>query len=385
MSELAFNEIDPASDTGLKSKAIAPNRRSRYTAALVCLSLTASSAIAQNSVARAELDPPAAKPVAPAPAKPAATGPSTPAAPEMTDFDRLCATLDFSGYPEHITNPSATGTVRLTGSTTVANLMHRTGDALEALTAGRIKLNIEGGASTAAVPTLMEGRCDIGTLSRSVNEKERAAFTAKFGYPLTEVPIAIDAVAIFVNKRNPIAGLTLQQLEMILAQTPRGGGLQAKLWSDIGAPNLPPEISALPLTVYGQNVRSEPVPSSVTQGVASERGGIGYASIFFDNVRTRPVPLSTDGKNFIEPSYQNVVDGTYPLARGFYLVLNVPPGQAPAPHVRELLGFLLSREGQQLMAAEGNYPLTKKQVLDSRSKVLVINGEAEQKDAQSKR
>jgi phosphate transport system substrate-binding protein len=121
---------------------------------------------------------------------------------------------------------------------------------------------------------------------------------------------------------------------------------------------------------FGSWVRGEPVPSSVTQGVATDAGGLGFASIFYDNARSHPVALSRDGVNFVEPSYTNVINGTYPLSRGLHVAMNLPPGGALSAPMTEVISYILSRNGQELVSVDGNYPLTGEQIESSRRKLL---------------
>ncbi len=331
----------------------------------------------------------ATPPNAPASA-PKSTTPAAGAKP-ATDFEKLSQGMDCSGYPSFVRSKDAVGTVRVLGSTTVASVMARVGEELARASDGKLVLAIEGGGSGVAIKGLIEGRCELAALSRNITPAEIEAFTTKFGYAPTTLTIAVDAVAIFVNRRNPITQMTMAQLERTMTASPAAGA-RARTWGELGVAALPDSMAAMPITVFGQRegsgtyslvldivlrgkpfgswVRGEPVPSSVTQGVAAEAGGLGFASIFYDNARSHPVALSRDGVNFVEPSYTNVINGTYPLSRGLHVVMNLPPGGSLSAPVTEVISYILSRNGQELVSVDGNYPLTGEQVETSRRKLL---------------
>src|SRR4030065_2422127 len=90
-----------------------------------------------------------------------------------------------------------------------------------------VNIQIQGAGSSTAPPALIEGAANFGPMSRMMNAKEIEAFEKKYGYKPTPVPVAIDALAVYVNKDNPIPGLSLTQVDAIMSATRKCGGAAA--------------------------------------------------------------------------------------------------------------------------------------------------------------
>ncbi|MFO8015109.1 MAG: phosphate-binding protein, partial [Phycisphaerae bacterium] len=158
--------------------------------------------------------------------------------------------------------------------------------------------------------------------------------------------------------------------------TQRRGGSPIDTWGQLG---LTGEWAERPLTLYGYgpqdaayeifkqkvldggsfrlSLRVEGGGSSIVQGVAANVGAIGFASNFFTAKRVRAVPLAgTDGQSYA-PTAENIRSHRYPLSRFLTICVNKPPRQPLGRPAAEFLRFLLSREGQQVVADGGNIPL----------------------------
>ena len=222
-------------------------------------------------------------------------------------------------------------------------------------------------------------------MSRALTPEEVRDFTAKYGYPPTEIKVAADALAIFVEKRNPVPGLTLEQLDGIFSRTQRRRGRSIETWGQAG---LTQEWADRPVILYGYgfedgayqvfqqqvleggafrlSLRVQGGGSSIVQGVAAVSGAIGFASIFFACKRVRAVPIAGADGRFHAPTAENVHNRRYPLSRFLYICVNKPPRQRLGGPVAEFLRFLLSREGQQIVAGGGNIPLDTATVKEGR-------------------
>ena len=86
-----------------------------------------------------------------------------------------------------------------------------------------VKIQIEGKGSSTAPPALIEGTAQIGPMSRQMKGSELDAFEKKFKYKPTAFPVAIDALAVYVNKDNPVRGLTMPQVDAIFSKSRRWG------------------------------------------------------------------------------------------------------------------------------------------------------------------
>ncbi|RMH35778.1 MAG: phosphate ABC transporter substrate-binding protein [Nitrospirae bacterium] len=253
-----------------------------------------------------------------------------------------------------------------------------------------VKIQIEGKGSSTAPPALIEGTAQLGPMSRKMKGKEIDAFEAKYGYKPTAFPVAIDALAVYVNKDNPVKGLTLPQVDAIFSKTRRRGYPEdIRVWGQVG---LTGSWKTLPISLYGRNsasgtygffkkvalkngdfkdtVKEQPGSASVVQGVSVDRAGIGYSGIGYMTSGVRAVPLAEDdGKPFYEPTFQHAVSGKYPLARFLYIYVNKQPGKPLPPLIREFLKFVYSKEGQQVVIKDGYFPLTAKFVAKQRAKL----------------
>ncbi len=223
---------------------------------------------------------------------------------------------------------------------------------------------------------LLEGRADLVPMSRPLTPEEVQSFTKKYGYPPTEIEVAADALAIYVEKGNPVPGLTLGQLDGIFSQTQRRGLSPIETWGQAG---LTGEWADRRITLYGYgpddgayqifqqqvlnggvfrlSLRVEGGGSSIVQGVAADPGAIGFASVFFACKRVRVVQIAGADGRFYAPTEENIRSHRYPLSRFLYVCVNKPPRQPLGGPAAEFLRFLLSRDGQQIVAAGGNIPL----------------------------
>jgi phosphate transport system substrate-binding protein len=226
---------------------------------------------------------------------------------------------------------------------------------------------------------------DLLASSRPLSEKEINGFTFNYGYEPLEVPIAMDAVAIYVNKENPIKGLTLEQVDAIFSATNKRGMPSISTWDQAGVENW----NGQPIHLYGRDKKSatryffehvallggnlksdvheQPGSASEILAIAEDRLGIGYASAGYNTSFVRMVPLAEQkGERYIVPSTESVRDHSYPLARPLFLYVNKNPKGKLDPIVEEFLKFVNSRQGQEIVARANFYPLPNTQVAKNR-------------------
>jgi phosphate transport system substrate-binding protein len=114
-----------------------------------------------------------------------------------------------------------------------------------------VKVEIEGKGSATAPPALLKGASQFGPMSRPMSADEIGAFEKKYGYKPAHFRVAADALAIYVNKDNPILCLTLQQLDQIFSSTRQGSGSRSiDTWGDIGMTG---EWATKLISIYGRN------------------------------------------------------------------------------------------------------------------------------------
>jgi phosphate transport system substrate-binding protein len=281
------------------------------------------------------------------------------------------------------------GAINSIGSDTLNNLMTLWAEGFRRQYPN-VKIQVEGKGSSTAPPALIEGTAQLGPMSRTMKASETDKFEAKFGYQPTAYPVAIDALAIFVNKDNPIKGLTLDQVDAVFSKTRRHGHPQnLATWGQLG---LPADWAAAPISLYGRNsasgtygffkehalkngdfkdeVKEQPGSASVVQGVTEDRYGIGYSGIGYTSSGVRMVALAEKpGEPSVEPTMENAKKGSYPLWRYLYVYVNQAPGKPLTPIVREFLNYIYSREGQGDVIKDGYFPLDSVLVEKQRAKI----------------
>ncbi len=285
-------------------------------------------------------------------------------------------TLDptLKGY---IKVSGVSGNVNSIGSDTLNNLMTLWAEGFRKQYPS-VKIQIEGKGSSTAPPALIEGTAQLGPMSRSMKNTEVDAFERKFRYKPTAFPVAIDALAVYVNKDNQVKGLTIAQVDAIFSKSRRWGHNEnIQLWKQAGVED---GLGNSPISIYGRNsasgtygffkehalkngdfkdeVKEQPGSASVVQSVSEDQAGIGYSGIGYLTSNVRAVPLAEkEGMPFKAASQQNADDGTYPLWRHLYLYVNKTPNKPLDPIVKEFIKFIYSKEGQKVVIKDGFFPL----------------------------
>lgn len=290
--------------------------------------------------------------------------------------------------PEYKTVSGVSGNLNSIGSDTLNNLMTFWAEGFKAKYPN-VKIQVEGKGSATAPPALIEGTAQIGPMSRPMKREEIAAFEKKYGYKPTEIKVAIDALAVFVHKDNPIKGLTLKQVDGIFSSTRKSGSPAIDTWGQAG---LTGDLAGKPISLYGRNsasgtygffkehtlrkgdfrdtVKEQPGSSTVVQGVANDVTAIGYSGIGYLTPGVKAVPVGTKEGKLVEPTYENCLSGDYPISRYLYIYLNRAPGKRCEPVVEEFVKFIASQEGQQIVVKDGYFPLTPDLANESRTNLV---------------
>ena len=281
--------------------------------------------------------------------------------------------------PTYEKTSGVSGNLSSVGSDSLANLMTLWAEEFKK-NYPNVNIQIQAAGSSTAPPALTEGTANMGPMSRPMKDSEIQAFEEKYGYKPTAVPVAIDALAVFVHKDNPIESLSLPQVDAILAKTRKGGhATEIRMGGDAGHSG---DWAAQPISLYGRNSASgtygyfkehalfkgdfrddfkeQPDCSSVVQGVASDLNAIGYSGIGYKTSSVRAVPLSKKGGEAFEASEENALAGKFPLARFFYVYVNKAPNQPLSPLDAEFIKLVLSKQGQEVVMKDGYIPLPSK-------------------------
>ncbi len=276
--------------------------------------------------------------------------------------------------PVYQTVSGVSGNLNSVGSDTLNNLMTFWGEGFRALYPN-VNIQIEGKGSSTAPPALIEGTAQLGPMSREMKSKEIDAFEKKYGYKPTGIKVAIDALAVFVHKDNPIEGLTLQQIDGIFSSTLKAGGKDIVTWDAASLAAW----AGKPISLYGRNsasgtygyfkdvalakgdfkptVKEQPGSSGVVQGVASDVTGIGYSGIGYVTSGVKALKLGESADALVPPTAEYALSGDYPLARFLMIYVNKKPGQPLDKLTLEFLRFVLSKQGQEIVVKDGYFPL----------------------------
>lgn len=241
-----------------------------------------------------------------------------------------------------------------------------------------VNIQIEGKGSSTAPASLIAGTSQLGPMSRKMKNEEIDKFEKKFGYKPTKLATSLDALAIYVNKDNPIEGLSLVQADAVFSKTRRGGGKKdISTWGGLG---LTGDWTNRKISLYGRNsasgtygyfkkkalfkgdykneVKEQPGSASVVQGITEDRYGIGYSGVGYKTSGVKIIPLSKkDGGKYYDGSYENVLAGKYPLSRNLWIYINKKPNTELEPLLKEFLKYVLSFEGQGIVIKDGYLPL----------------------------
>ena len=282
--------------------------------------------------------------------------------------------------PVYEKTSGVSGNLSSVGSDTLANLMTLWAEGFKRVYPN-VNVQIQAAGSSTAPPALTEGTSNLGPMSRLMKDKEVEAFEKRHGYKPTPIAVAIDALAVFVHKDNPISGLTLDQTDAIFSSTRTcGAAADISNWGQLGLEGTWAERD---IQLYGRNsvsgtygyfkqhalckgdfknsVNEQPGSASVVQSVSASLNGIGYSGIGYTTSSVRAVPLTKSAdKPFVDATPDNAINGTYPLARFLYVYVNKEPGKDLDPLTSQFLTMVLSRQGQEVVVKDGYIPMPAK-------------------------
>lgn len=278
----------------------------------------------------------------------------------------ISAPVKEVALPAYTAERPVSGELKSVGSDSMEPLMSLWGEDFKKFHPRVTTLFICKGSGTAP-KALIEGSALIGHMSREMSDQEIAAFQAKFGYTPTRIPVAVDALVVYVNANNPIKQLRMEEIDAIFSTTRKGGAKSDLLtWGDLG---LGGDWKQRDIQAYGRDENSgtraffkEHVlkkgdfkPSvkafmdqfAVVEAPAVDGGGISYGPLQYANRMVKGVPVASfKSDRFVEPTLNTIQKATYPLTRFLYIYVNKHPGKPLDPTVKEFLRFVMSKEGQ---------------------------------------
>jgi phosphate transport system substrate-binding protein len=308
----------------------------------------------------------------------------------------LCGSVSLSaqavkvdgGIPSYNKTSGVSGSLSSVGSDTLNNLMTLWAEGYKK-EYPNVRIQIEGKGSTTAPPALIQGTSQIGPMSRTMKAEEIDAFEKKYGYKPTAIRVAVDGLAVFVNKDNPVKCLSMQQVDAIFSKGRACGGKGVANWGQAGVTQA--GWASQPFSLYGRNsasgtygyfkehalckgdykdtVKEQPGSASVVQGVTEDKFAIGYSGVGYKTSGVRAVPISGKTGGCIDDSPENILSGKYPLARFLYVYVNKAPNKPFDPMVREFVKYVLSQQGQQVVVKDGFIPLPGKIIQEELAKL----------------
>lgn len=259
--------------------------------------------------------------------------------------------------------------VRNLGSDTMLEVAGAWAEAYDKVT-DRIVVSVSGGGSGTGIAALIAGKIDLANASRSIKPEEVRAAERRGQHPV-EHRVGYDGIAIFVHRDNPLPSLTMAQLRALFGE---GGDIAQ--WSQLGVTVPDPKFEQIVLVSRQNNSGTYEYFREAVLGGASGRfklecmnlngskdvvdfvgktpSAIGYSGLAYANESVRIVPVRrTDDAPAVEPSTATIIEGSYPIARPLFMYSNGEPTGA----TKQYLDWILSDDGQRVLAAHGYPPL----------------------------
>ena len=224
-------------------------------------------------------------------------------------------------------------------------------------------IQVTGGGSGTGIAALINGSVDIAQSSRAMKDKEKREVKAKRGAEPTEIPTALDGLAIYVHEGNPVTRLAIPRIKEIY----QGDILN---WKDLGGPDHEIVVYSrennsgtyvyfkehvLKNEDFAPGVQTLPGTASIINAVSKDEWSIGYGGIGYSSGAKILAVASDDSSEYFAPTEANVESGKYPLARPlFWYTVGEPTGE-----IKSLTDWVLGAVGQKVVTDVGYYPLPK--------------------------
>lgn len=248
---------------------------------------------------------------------------------------------------------------KLKGSDTLLPLVQKESENYSKKNKGQ-NLTVTGGGSGVGISSLIDGTADIAMASRAIKFEEKLKLKEAGKTPI-EVIVAYDALAVVVNPGNKVTNLTREQLEAIFTG-------KITNWKEVGGEDLKivaysRETSSgtyeffktdiLKNKNYMASILSMPATGAIIQSVSQTKGAIGYVGLAYLNKNVKPIHISYDGQKYIEPSFDNAKNKTYPVVRPLYFYYV----KGNEKVVKPFTDYILSTEGQSVVKEVGYIPV----------------------------
>ncbi len=265
------------------------------------------------------------------------------------------------------------GRLVITGSVALSNLMTYWTQAFLARNP-LITVTIADPGGTAGIEALVNGTTDIVLTSTPISRKQKEAFEVRFGYPPHVIPVAMDAVAVYVNDSNPLTSIALQDLDAVFSSTYRCGETQPiQSWDALGVKGT---VAQQRITIYGLTVdtganslfretamcggdfikdfQALAGPEAVESALISDSAGIGFSSSAMRSTGIHTLAISPHKDALaVAPTPDAIRSGQYPMSRTLGIAINQPMNQPLSSALQAFIDFILSPEGQSIATKAG--------------------------------
>ena len=248
-------------------------------------------------------------------------------------------------------------TLQIDGSTTVGPIADAFADAFKS-NYPDLEITVKKTGSGDGAAALVDGRCDIATMSRFMKDEEFKKAVEKGIFPVAHV-VAMDGVCVVVHPSNPVTQLTTAQIRDIYTG-------KITNWKEVGGPDLPIVVISRDTSSGTYETFQRLVMNKEEMGAGVEYvnsnpqaharvkttvGAIGYVGIGFLDANVKA--LKVDG---VMPSKQTITTGQYPVARPLFMFTNGYPKLGSM--IYKFCTFYLTETGQEIIEAKGFVPVT---------------------------
>jgi phosphate transport system substrate-binding protein len=221
------------------------------------------------------------------------------------------------------------------------------------------QVQVTGGGSGTGISALINGTTDICASSRPMKDSEKQQLAAKYQSAGVEVKVARDGLTVYLNSENPVKELTLAQVKDIYTK-------KITNWKQVGGPDegivlYGRENSSGTYEFFKEHVLNKadfanemqalPGTAAVVNAVKSDKKGIGFGGVGYSQ-GLKEAAIKTESGESVLPTKENILSGKYPISRYLFLYLR----KTPEGEIKNFLDFILSADGQKIVADEGFFP-----------------------------
>jgi phosphate transport system substrate-binding protein len=268
---------------------------------------------------------------------------------------------------------SVAGQLSFTGSEALSNLMTFWTQAFSERNPS-ITITIADPGGMSGIAALINGTTDLALISKPISHEQNDAFAARFGYLPHVIPVAIDAVGIYVNDTNPLTSITIPELDSVFSNTYRCSDTQPiQTWGELGVKG---NLAQHRIAVYGLTVNTDnnilfretalcggdfikefqalEGAGSVESAINSDSAGIGFSNNTIRSVGMHLLSIAPQKHALaVAPLPGTIRSGHYPMSSALSIAINQPNNKPMSAALRTFIDFVLSPDGQNIVTKAG--------------------------------